>query len=240
MSKNYIIYNGKHSYEDFGLLIDHIILPSINEVIEEIEIEGRNGTLTERKGYYNDRNITIQFSLKRKILEDFEQFSLRLEEVMNWLRVFNKDLILYLNPNRTYKVKNISLGEIGTDNAIFYNFEAIFTCEPFSYILNEEIVEITTNNFNYYYKGTTHGEMKLIIYGTGNIQLTINDEVVQINNVTDNVTLDSKLLLCLNSDGTNKSKEMIGNFPLLEKGLNTISWTGNVTKIELTPRTAFI
>ena len=240
MSKNYIIYNGKHSYEDFELLIDHIILPSINEVIEEIEIEGRNGTLTERKGYYNDRNITIQFSLKRKILEDFEQFSLRLEEVMNWLRVFNKDLILYLNPNRTYKVKNISLGEIGTDNAIFYNFEAIFTCEPFSYILNEEIVEITTNNFNYYYKGTTHGEMKLIIYGTGNIQLTINDEVVQINNVTDNVTLDSKLLLCLNSDGTNKSKEMIGNFPLLEKGLNTISWTGNVTKIELTPRTAFI
>ena len=240
MSKNYIIYNGKHSYEDFELLIDHIILPSINEVIEEIEIEGRNGTLTERKGYYNNRNITIQCSLKRKILEDFEDFSSRLEEVMNWLRVFNKDLILYLNPNRTYKVKNISLGEIETDNAIFYNFEAVFTCEPFSYILNEEMVEITTNNFNYYYKGTVPGEMKLKIYGTGNIQLTINDEVVQINNVTDNVTLDSKLLLCLNSDGTNKSKDMIGNFPLLEKGINTISWTGNITKIELLPRTAFI
>ena len=240
MLKNYIIYNGKHSYEDFGLLIDHIILPSINEVIEEIEIEGRNGTLTERKGYYNNRNITIQFSLKRKILEDFEQFSLRLEEVMNWLRVFNKDLILYNSPNRVYKVKDIVLGEIETDNAIFYNFEAIFTCEPFSYILNEEMVEITTNNFNYYYKGTVPGEMKLKIYGTGNIQLTINDEVVQINNVTDNVTLDSKLLLCLKSDGANKSKEMIGNFPLLEKGINSISWTGNVTKIELTPRTAFI
>ena len=61
---------------------------------------------------------------------------------------------------------------------------------------------------------------------------SINDEVVQINNVTDNVTLDSKLLLCLNSDGTNKSKDMIGNFPLFEYDLNTISWTGNVTKIE--------
>ena len=240
MAKNYIIYNNKNSYEDFGLLIDHITLPSINEVIEEIEIEGRNGTLTERKGYYNNRNITIQFSLKRKILEDFEDFSSRLEEVMNWLRVFNKDLIIYINPNRTYKVKNISLGEVETDNAVFYNFEAIFTCEPFSYILNEEMVEITTNNFNYYYKGTVPGEMKLKIYGTGNIQLTINDEVVQINNVTDNVTLDSKLLLCLNPDGTNKSKEMIGNFLLLEKGINSISWTGNVTKIELTPRTAFI
>ena len=240
MSKNYIIYNGKHSYEDFGLLIDHIILPSINEVIEEIEIEGRNGTLTERKGYYNDRNITIQCSLKRKILEDFEDFNSRLEEVMNWLRVFNKDLILYINPNRVYKVKDIVLGEIETDNAIFYNFEAIFTCEPFSYILDEEMVEITTNNFIYYYKGTVPGEMKLKIYGTGNIQLTINDEVVQINNVNDNVTLDSKLLLCLNSDGTNKSKDMIGNFPLLEKGINSISWIGNVTKIKLTPRTAFI
>ena len=240
MSKNYIIYNGKHSYEDFGLLIDHILLPSINEVIEEIEIEGRNGTLTERKGYYNNRNITIQCSLKRKILEDFEDFSSRLEEVMNWLRVFNKDLIIYINPNRVYKVKDIVLGEIETDNAVFYNFEAKLTCEPFSYILDEEMVEITTNNFNYYYKGTAPGEMKFKIYGTGNIQLTINDEVVQINNVNDNVTLDSKLLLCLNSDGTNKSKEMIGNFPLLEKGINSISWTGNITKIELTPRTAFI
>ena len=159
---------------------------------------------------------------------------------MNWLRVFNKDLILYLNPNRTYKVKNISLGEIETDNAIFYNFEAIFTCEPFSYILDEEMVEITTNNFIYYYKGTVPGEMKLKIYGTGNIQLTINDEVVQINNVTDNVTLDSKLLLCLNSDGTNKARDMIGNFPLLQYGLNNISWIGSVTKIELIPRTSFI
>ena len=240
MAKNYIIYNNKNSYEDFGLLIDHITLPSINEVIEEIEIEGRNGTLIERKGYYNDRNITIQFSLKRKILEDFEQFSSRLEEVENWLRTFNKDLVLYLNPNKTYKVKNITLGEIETDNAVLYNFEAIFTCEPFSYILDEEMVEITTNNFNYYYKGTAHGEMKLKVYGTGNIQLTINDEVVQINNVTDNVTLDSKLLLCLNSDGTNKTRDMIGNFPLLQYGLNNISWTGSVTKIELIPRTAFI
>ena len=240
MSKNYIIYNGKHSYEDFGLLIDHIILPSINEVIEEIEIEGRNGTLTERKGYYNNRNITIQCSLKRKILEDFEDFSSRLEEVMNWLRVFNKNLIIYINPNRVYKVKDIVLGEIQTDNAVFYNFEAVFSCEPFSYILNEEMVEITTNNFNYYYKGTAPGEMKLKIYGTGNIQLTINDEVFQINNVNDNVTLDSKLLLCLNSDGTNKSKEMICNFPLLQNVLNNISWTGSVTKIELFPRTAFI
>ena len=55
-----------------------------------------------------------------------------------------------------------------------------------------------------------------------------------------NITLDSKLLLCLNSDGTNKSKDMIGNFPLFEYDLNTISWTGNITKIELTPRAAFI
>ena len=240
MSKNYIIYNGKHSYDDFGLLIDHITLPSINEVIEEIEIEGRNGTLTERKGYYNNRNITIQFSIKRKILEDFDDFNLRLEEVFIWLRTYNKDLILYINPNRVYKVKDIVLGEIGTDNAVFYNFEAIFTCEPFSYILNEEEIIITQNNYKQYYKGTSGGEIKLKIYGSGNVQLTINNETVQINNVSNSVTLDSKLLLCLNEDGTNKSKEMIGNFPVLEYGLNTISWTGKVTKIELTPRTAFI
>ena len=64
---------GKMGY----VLEGYKLLPNI-KIVEEIEIEGRNGTLTERKGYYNNRNITIQFSLKRKILEDFEQYRLRL------------------------------------------------------------------------------------------------------------------------------------------------------------------
>ena len=33
---------------------------------------------------------------------------------------------------------------------------------------------------------------------------------------------------------------MIGGFPMLTKGINDISWTGNVTKVELQKRTAYL
>ena len=36
-----------------------------------------------------------------------------------------------------------------------------------------------------------------------------------------------------------KTKDMIGNFPILIKGKNEISWTGNVSKVEILPRTAY-
>ena len=48
--KNYIIYNGLHSIEDMNVLIDTLSIPSINEVIENIDVEGRNGSLTIRYG----------------------------------------------------------------------------------------------------------------------------------------------------------------------------------------------
>ena len=62
---------------------------------------------------------------------------------------------------------------------------------------------------------------------------------VQINNVAERVLLDSKLFLCLDKDNNNKSIDMIGNFPLLDKGKNTITWIGNITKLDIEPRTIY-
>lgn len=69
------------------------------------------------------------------------------------------------------------------------------------------------------------------IYGTGNIQLTINNETMQINNVSDYVEIDSNLLQVRNKDGTSKDNDTLGDFVLLEKGENIISYIGEVTKI---------
>ena len=95
------------------------------------------------------------------------------------------------------------------------------------------------NNSKIYYTGTVPGECNIKIYGNGNIQLTINSDTVQINNVNEYVELDSKFLLCLNKDKTSKSRDMIGHFPLLIRGFNTVSWEGNVSKVEILPRTAY-
>ena len=239
MAKNFIFYNNKHSYEDFGLLLDPIVLPSTNEETESIEVEGRNGSLTVKKGYYKDKILELNFTLKRENTESVEDFYIKLDAIQEWLLSNAEDLIIYLKPGKVLKVKNIILGDIEPNNIFFVDFTATVTCESFFYNVNEKNITITENNSSINYIGTALGELKLKIYGTGDIQLTIGSTTVQINDVVDSVTLDSKLLLCLDADGNNKSIDMIGNFPLLTQGNNTISWIGTVTKLEILPRTAY-
>lgn len=239
MAKNFIFYNNKHSYNDYGLLLDPIVLPSCNEVVESIDVEGRNGSLTVRQGYYQDRIIDLNFMLKRGNDESIEDFYLKIDAIQEWLLSGAKDLIIYLKPSKVLKAKNIVLSDMTPSNVFFLEFTATVTCEPFFYNSNEKVITITENNSGINYTGTAPGELRLKIYGTGDIQLTIGSTTVQINDVVDSVTLDSKLLLCLDADENNKSIDMIGNFPLLTQGNNAISWIGTVTKIEILPRTAY-
>lgn len=239
MSKNYVIFNNKHSYEDLDLLLETPILPSSNEDVEEVEVEGRNGTLTIKKGTYPNKEIPLSLSLLRGGNEDIVVFYERVQIVEDWLGdIEDSDLIVYLKPNRKYKVKRIETSEITPTDYRFVKFKTNFICEPFMYELNEYPIELSNNSI-INYKGTVEGECNIKIYGSGNIQLTINSETVQINNVNEYVELDSKLSLCLNKDKTSKSRDMIGHFPLLSKGINNISWTGNVSKVEILPRTAY-
>ena len=237
--KNYIIYNGLHSIEDMNVLIDTLSIPSTNEVIENIEVEGRNGSLTIKHGNYLDRIIPFKITLIRDINEHIESFIDRADNVLNWLELKdNNELITYLRPNKKYIIKSINKGDIQIESSRIINIEGEFICDPFIYEVNEMPI-ILTKTSNLYYRGTVPGECNIKIYGSGNIQLTINDDTVQINNVNQYVELDSKFLLCLNLDKTSKTKGMMGNFPILDKGKNEISWTGNVSKVEILPRTAY-
>ena len=83
------------------------------------------------------------------------------------------------------------------------------------------------------------GYLKLKIFGSGDIQVTINDSTIQIKSLNDHVLIDSKYKNCLNPDGSSKSIDMIGQFQKLVPGINKISWIGNVSKIEIDKRTAF-
>ena len=237
--KNYIIYNGLHSFEDMNVLVDTLSIPFVNEVIENIEVNGRNGSLTIRNGNYLDRVIPFKFTVLRLSNEPINQFINRVDNALNWLELEgNNELITYLRPNRKYIVKAINKSVLEIENARMINIEGEFICEPFMYEVDESVITLTEAS-NLYYLGNVNGECNIKIYGNGNIQLTINSDTVQINNVSQYVELDSKLLLCLNKNKTSKTKDMIGNFPLLTKGINNISWSGNVSKVEILPRVAY-
>ncbi len=235
--KSYIIINGMNSYEDLDLLLKSMTIPSSNEQIEEVPVEGRNGNLTMKNGTYDNKKLNFNFDLKRKRNENYIDFQNRIDYVEYLLDIEKGELIIFNRPNKVFNIKHLTK-DISMENDINANVDINVICEPFRYLINEQYIDLK-NNSNIFYQGDVPGEPNIKIYGSGNIQLTINNETVQINNVNEYVELDSKLLLCLNSDKTSKSRDMIGHFPLLNKGVNSISWTGNVSKVEILPRTAY-
>lgn len=212
-------------------------IPSINENVEHTPVEGRNGTLTEKQGTYPDRKLTFDFDLYRRSNETIESFYSRIFEVEEWIENSSgKYLIYFANYNFKYLIK--SSEKSTTPDTHLCSIHVEFICDPFKYLSNEQPMSLH-NYDEIFYRGTVPGECNIKIYGYGNIQLTINAETLQINNVNEYVELDSKFLLCLNKDKTSKTIDMIGHFPLLTRGENIISWTGNVSNVDIIPRTAF-
>lgn len=203
------------------------------EEYEEIIIEGRNGTLIENKGTFP--NVEKSFILTTIDLD--QDIDLMIEKIKMWLFNIKDNKLLYAIPNRYNIVKKVVIEEdIKTTFEEYGDFKIKFLCEPFYYNLLEKDITITEKGTKFYNKGDFNSNPKIVIYGTGDLQLTINDTTVQINNVDERVLLDSKLFLCLDKDNNNKSIDMIGNFPTLDIGENTITWVGNITKLDISPR----
>ena len=223
-----INFNNNNSLNDFDLVIvDMENIPVSNEVVEY-----DNG-YTIRTGEYDPIELPITFRNKRakSIIEN--KIS-----IIDWLTdIKDNKLIFSFMSDKYYIVKKVTIENIIRNYNKYNTIETIFLLEPFKYDIESPIYLSSPTNL--YYQGTVPGECNIKIYGSGNIQLTINDDTVQINNINQFVELDSKFLLCLNSDKTNKTKDMIGNFPLLTKGENKISWSGSISKIEILPRTAY-
>lgn len=225
-----IVFNNLNSSKDLGLAItDMANIPVANETIEMV-----NGYII-RTGEYLPIELPITFRSKNlKNIIDHQ------EEILDWLyNVKDNKLILSFMPNRYYIVKNVVVDNISRDFDKYNTMSVTFTLEPFKYDIYDKTM-ILTKSEKIYYMGNAKGKPKLKIYGSGNIELTINSETIQIKNIDEYVELDSKFLLCLNKNQQSKSRDMSGGFPILTKGINNISWTGNVTKIELLKRTAYL
>lgn len=220
-----LIFNYNSSINLNLYLENYPSIPIANEEYEEQTVEGRNGNLIINKGTYPDKKIPFTFTiLSPKIEIDFEK-------VYEWLTEIEDNRLIFGRGDRCYKVKKVIFGDIQKEFRSIGEFDVTFLCEPFTQDLNSEVYEIVNSGFTLYYAGNAPGDTLIKIYGSGNIQLTINGETMQIDNVTDYVEVDSDLLQVRNQDGTSKDDDALGDFVLFTKGENVISYTGTVTKI---------
>lgn len=230
--EDFFIINNECSL-DHGVVVKE--LPSITipkKRVEEVTILGRDGTLTVSdetyepttkicKVYYNGENPDelITFLQDGKVI--FSNFQ---------DRFYNMQI-----------VSEIPIDEIFKNNEYgnWYEFNITFRCQPFGYSVDNEEIVISEKDTCIYNYASNHSKPIITIWGSGDINILIDEQQITLKGVEDYITIDSVKMRSY-KDLENQNSKKIGNFPIIKVGENNISWDGNITKIAITPNYRWI
>lgn len=224
-------FAGKDSFEDFGILIaKRPNLPSSKRRVTLIDVPGRNSSLRFDEGTYEDITLTVECSIK-----DSLNVVNKIDDIKAWL--FNageSDLIFDFQPDKKYIAQVINSIDFNQVYKYFGEFAIIFNCRPFKYAVSNPVTTLTApgsiNNI-----GSIYSEPIIKVYCTGDGSLTIGTQVIALKGITGSITIDTTIQDSYGIDGSSLNNKMAGDFPILSIGANTISWTGSITKVEITP-----
>lgn len=225
---NYLILNGKKSTYVQGLLIQS--LPPITKPkirTEREEIDGRDGDIVTKLGYEAyDREVLIGLYGNYDI-----------DEV---IRYFNSEGVATFS-NEPYKYYRYQiLDEIELEKLIrFRQATVTLHVQPFKFSTVEPMMEYNTSGVQYIEVQNT-GNYKskpiITIYGSGTINLSLNDTQVFVINMGNegHITINVEEQEATKGNIL-KNRLIIGNYDnfMFNIGVNKISWTGSVTKIEI-------
>ena len=228
-SSNYFIFKRRDGLEvpsfDIGSIVTKPAISRATRVIKHISIEGRDSTLTEDTGSYNNIEINIQLiNFKDNLLE---------KEVIGLLDGTGGELHLSWLQGY-FKVKEINQFLITEDVEGVFKIDLNFVCEPYRY-LEKEIIEVTANNTNINIAGNSEADHVTTFFSSGDISMLINDEQINFKGIEEYITIDTSRMICY-KDNISTNNKMVGEFVKLKPGINNISWIGNVNKVEINYR----
>jgi phage-related protein len=87
--------------------------------------------------------------------------------------------------------------------------------------------------------GNIASEPIITVTGTGEITLIVDMTIVELSDMNGDITIDSVLQEAY-SGVESMNNRMSGDFPTLSPGNSTISWTGNVTYLTVTPNWRYL
>ena len=229
---NYIIWNGKDSRDISGLIICElppITKPKIRTKITTID--GRDGSIVDYLGYDSyTKEISIGITKTTDIDKIIKFFT-------------GKGEVIFSNePDKYYKAEIVR--DVDYERLLRYKTaNIIFYVQPYKYKVREPKFTLNiTNETSYMVTNQGYEESKPVItlYGSGDVTFTLNGmDVFTITIDDDYVVVDSEEQEAYKG-GTLKNRKMGGDFPILKPGINTITWSGNLTKIVVDPKSRWL
>ena len=212
------------SSDTLGIMINRVVVPpSSQEDYQMISIPGRleplRSNLKTRPPIMITAEATIVDNTLRQIYSTFQGVG---------------QLIISTEPDKYY---NASAQVITPDNIARYMNKITlgFECQPFAYAVDNEPIDLKNEGLNaasIEIGGSYYCQPIYQITGSGDITLRVNGaSPLTLYNVDGYVTVDTTLMMC-HKNGVNVVSS--GKLPFMSPGTNMISWSSNVTKMEVT------
>jgi predicted phage tail component-like protein len=221
-------YNDIYSSDLNIIVVKDPPIPIPERNIESIDVLGRNGSLTIDNESYKDVAIPFICNVNSDNLEYLSTL------IADWLSNPGGKLIRSDLPNFHYRVKKIDKFDIQRSILTLGEFNVNFTCEPFKYSNLVEIISLTNSGSTIMNPGSAFSDPILDIYGSGDVSINIGSQTVTLTGLNEHVTVDSIRQDCY-KDTVLKNSSMTGEFIKLPTGSFNVSWTGNITKLDITP-----
>ena len=197
------------------------------------KIDGRDGDIVEELGY-ESYTKSIQIGLARNF--DINQI----------IKYFtgSGELIMSNESDKIYNCQIID--KIDYEKLLRFKTATIkFYTQPYKYKKNENQVtvnitsqtSVTVNNI-----GLEPSKPIIKLTGSGIVDLKVNGSTIFTYTFPANeteVVIDS-LIEEAHLNGIYKNRNMVGAFPILQPGANTIGWSGTLTKIQIQPKSRWL
>ena len=208
-----------------------ITIPS--ERVTFTNVPGKSGSLTTLEGenIYDDMILTATC-----VISDPS----RIPEIASWLK--GSGTVTFATRDGGFYYARIA-NQISFEKILRGNphrsFSVNFRCKPFWYLMDAEPITLTVSGSYVTNPGNVASEPVITVTGTGEITLMVGMTIVELSDVNGEITIDSVLQEAY-SGITSMNSCMSGDFPTLPPGNSTISWTGNVTFLTVTPNWRYL
>lgn len=222
-------FAGKNSLADFGVYMAKTpSIPSPHRKVTYTPIPGRSGSLVYDEHAYEDITLAAECGIAGNVFY-------RLDEIKAWLfESGESSLVFSFAGDKKYiaQVVNridfeIALRKIG-------KFVVIFNCHPFRYAVNEPKITVTAQNTALINNGTLACEPLVEVYGSGNITLKIGEQEMVLSGISGKIILNSALQDAYDDALNNLNGKVSGEYFKLPVGSNAVSWSGSVSRVEVT------
>ena len=223
---NYIIWKEQDSRDLRDLLICE--LPPItkpNMRVKETAIDGVDGSIIEELGYESyDKTIAVGLKIGADVDKIIEYFT------------GNGEIVFSNEPDKYYVARIVK----GIDYSRLLRYrvaKVTFRVQPFKYDRVEVARQATSTTQSMVVENIGNHTAKPIITitGSGIVELSVNGNTIfryEFPEGENTVVIDSEKQDAY-FGSVLKNRNMVGEFPVLAKGNNVISWIGTVERIQI-------